>query len=80
MTVHMQANQQRQRLAEATGGDGFMRLRDERWWKARERFEQQSRTLVDDGELTGEPCRVRFSMASNGKIAVESKGDMKKRG
>jgi hypothetical protein len=55
-------------------------LRDELWWKAREWFERQSCTIIDDAELIAELSRVKFFMASTGKIQVESKSDMKKRG
>ena len=61
---------------ESASSEGFVRLRDELWWKAREWFERQSCTIIDDAEL----CRVKFFVASTGKIQVESKSDMKKRG
>ena len=67
-------------VAEASSSGGYMRLRDQLWWQAREWFEQQSCTLCDDPELIAELCGVKFFVASNGKIQVESKGDMKKRG
>jgi hypothetical protein len=53
---------------------------DELWWKAREWFEKRSCTIIDDVELIAELCRVRFCVASTGKIQEEIKSDMNKRG
>jgi hypothetical protein len=72
-------------VAEASSQSArFMRLRDQLWWACREFFtERQSRispdlALKDDliGELTG----IRYGFSSNGKIKVEGKDEMKKRG
>src|SRR5690606_27695318 len=58
----------------------FMRLRDEMWWKGREYFEAKDCVIGDDEALIGELCAVTYDFSSNGKIVVESKKDMKKRG
>jgi hypothetical protein len=72
-------------VAEASSqSEKFMRLRDQLWWACRQFFvERQSRIdpdleLRDDliGELTG----IRYNFTSNGKIKVEGKDEMKKRG
>jgi hypothetical protein len=61
-------------------GEKFMRLRDELWWRAREWFEKRDCKIPDDEALIGELASVRYAIQSNGKIKVESKDDMKKRG
>lgn len=68
-------------------GERFMRLRDELWWKAREWFEaRECRLGQGDGEpqpydgLIGELSAPKYAFTSAGKIKVESKDDMKKRG
>lgn len=61
-------------------GDKFVRLRDELWWKVRERFEKGLISIPNDDELIGELTTIKFATESNGKIKVEGKKDMKKRG
>ena len=61
-------------------GEKFSRLRDELWWRAREWFEQMNCALPDDETLMGELATVRYGIKSDGKIKVESKDEMKKRG
>jgi len=56
------------------------RPRDEYWWMAREWFESRSVTMPRDDMLIGELSSVQFSFNPMGKIQVESKDDMKKRG
>jgi hypothetical protein len=56
-----------------------MRLRDELWFKAREWFEARTATLNDDA-LIGELVSVKYKITSSGKLQVESKDEMKKRG
>ena len=64
--------------------ENFMRLRDQLWWSCREFFqEKQCRIepgldLIDD--LIGELSSVRYTIQSNGKVKVEGKDEMKKRG
>jgi len=58
----------------------FMRLRDELWFAAREWLETRSVKLPDAEELVGQLTGPKYEMTSSGKIKVESKDDMKKRG
>ncbi len=57
----------------------FHRLRDELWWRVRELFEKGIISIPDDQDLISELTTIRYS-EPNGKIKVESKKDMKKRG
>lgn len=59
--------------------DKFMRLRDELWWHVREWLESRNAKLPDDDELINELATPRYSIP-NGKIIVERKSDLKKRG
>jgi hypothetical protein len=62
-------------------GEKFSRLRDELWWKGREWFEEMNCKLPEDDEtLMGELATVRYAIKSDGKIKVESKDEMKRRG
>lgn len=66
----------------------FNSLRDQLWWAARDFFEnKQSRItpvpdndqmLIDD--LIGQLTSIRYSFTSNGKLKIESKEEIKKRG
>lgn len=58
----------------------FMRLRDELWWKARDWFDARYCSMPNDGALIGELVGPKYKLESSGKIKVESKEDMKKRG
>jgi len=58
----------------------FERLRDELWWKCRKAFEEGSISIPDDEELIYELSSVKYKIESNGKIKVESKREMRKRG
>ena len=62
-----------------SGKDRFNKLRDELWWRGREWLEQRNTKLFSD-ELIGELCSVKYKIMSNGKIVVERKEDMMKRG
>ncbi len=67
-------------------GERFNRLRDQLWWNVREFFEsQQSRIDPDTNsmlqeDLKGQLTGIRYNFTSNGKIKVEGKDEMKKRG
>jgi len=68
-------------VAEAASiDDRFMRLRDEGWWKAREWFEARDCFIPDDEKLVAELTAPTYDMHSNGKVVVEPKKEMKKRG
>ena len=67
-------------VAEAAPDDErFYRLRDELWWRVRTAFEQRMISIPRDDELIGELTSIKFE-EPNGKIKVESKKDMKRRG
>ena len=57
-----------------------MRLRDELWGRARDWFEARECVIPDDAELVSELASPTFTFTSTGKIKVEGKDDMKKRG
>jgi hypothetical protein len=70
-------------VGEAPSIDGktYMRLRDELWFRAREWFEQRDCRLPEDSaELVAELSVPIYHYTSVGKIQVESKDSMKKRG
>lgn len=58
----------------------YLRLRDELWFLAREWFESRDAKIPEDENLIAELVTPRYSFMSNGKIKVESKEQMKKRG
>jgi hypothetical protein len=64
----------------ATDDGRFMRLRDELWWRAREWFTSLDCTIPRDEHLIDELVGPTYKYESTGKIRVESKDDMKKRG
>jgi len=57
----------------------FHLLRDELWWKLRERFEAGTISLAQcpDQELISELSSIQYDVKDNGKIKVESKMDMR---
>ena len=61
-----------------------MRLRDEMWWLGREWFLENQCHFKPELEnldiLVGELSSVKYGFTSSGKIKVESKDEMKKRG
>jgi phage terminase large subunit len=59
--------------------DRFHRLRDEIWWMAREAFSDRLISIPNDDELIGELTDIHYDDES-GKIKVEGKKDLKKRG
>lgn len=65
----------------AANDERFMRLRDELWFKGREWFEARDCVLPAGCEkLIAELSGPTYDFAASGKIVVESKRDMKKRG
>lgn len=58
----------------------FDRLRDELWWKTREMFENRLISIPDDQALIEQLCGPRYNPDKKGKIKIESKQEMKKRG
>jgi hypothetical protein len=58
----------------------YMRLRDELWYRSREWFEAKDCRIPDDGAFVAEMAAPRFQFTSAGKIKVESKDELRKRG
>ena len=63
----------------AARSDRFHRLRDELWWKLREAFEERKISIPKDEELIGELATIKWK-PEGGKVKVESKQEMRKRG
>lgn len=60
--------------------DKYSRLRDELWFRGREWLAARDCKLLDDESLIAELTTAKYSILSNGKIKVESKDEMKRRG
>ena len=58
----------------------FNRLRDELFWNTREWFEARDCHIPEDQTLIQELTAVRYSYLSSGKLKIESKDEMKRRG
>lgn len=58
----------------------FNRLRDELWWRGREWLEAKDCKLADDDETIAELTTPTYTILSNGKIQVERKDELRKRG
>lgn len=65
---------------EAATGGRFLRLRDELWWRAREWLAGRDTRLAEDDALIAELTAPRYQITSSGKIKIESKDEMKRRG
>lgn len=61
-------------------GERYMRLRDELWFRARDWFAAANVVMPKDDGLIAELVGPKYGIASSGKIKVESKDEMKKRG
>lgn len=64
----------------AATSDRYSRLRDELWFLGREWLERRDCKFCDDDALIAELTTPKYSILSNGKIKVESKDEMKRRG
>jgi len=64
----------------ASVDDKYHRQRDELWWKGRLWFEARDCVIPADEKLVSELTGVTYDFASSGKIVVESKREMRKRG
>ena len=60
--------------------DRFNRLRDELFWSCREWFEARDCKIPSDDTLIAELTGIRYKYLSTGKLKVESKDEMKRRG
>lgn len=58
----------------------YVNLRAELWFKAKAFLEARDSKLPVDENLLGDLVAPRYSFASNGRIKIESKEDMRKRG
>ena len=61
-------------------GERYLRLRDELWFRVREWLDARACELPADDELAAELGAPRFRILSNGKLRVDSKDELKKRG
>jgi hypothetical protein len=59
----------------------FHILRDELWWKLRERIQTSKLSFADcpDQQLISEISSIKYEVRDNGKIKIESKIDMRSR-
>jgi phage terminase large subunit len=64
----------------ASANDKYNRLRDELWFAAREWFSAKDVRFAEDEALTAELTLPNYRITSSGKIQVESKDEMKRRG
>lgn len=69
-------------VGEAPADDAarYMRLRDELWFKGRDWFETRAVCIPRDDGLISEIVVPKYKVESSGKLKVESKDDLKKRG
>ena len=61
-------------------GGTYRNLRAELWYKAKAWLEKRDCRIPNDSTLIAELATVRYKFTSNGKIQVESKEDIRKRG
>lgn len=69
-------------VTDASGELGFRNKRSAAWWGMRERLHPETGdhiALPDDPRLIGDLTAPRWTVTSSGKIAVESKDDIRKR-
>lgn len=64
----------------AEDSDRFARLRDELWYKVRGWFQNRDVKMPDDPDLVSDLVGPTYKILSTGKIQIEAKDDMKKRG
>jgi len=58
----------------------FLNARAEWYWNLREDFENNKISICDDEDLMAQLSSIKFKVDSKGRIIIESKEDMKKRG
>ena len=66
--------------AASSTSETYNRLRDELWFKGREWFESKAVKFINDAKLIAELVTPIYKLTPTGKIQVESKDEMKKRG
>lgn len=64
----------------AKSAERFMRLRDELWWNLRDQFEKGTISIPNHKELIDQLQAIKYKPRSDGKIKVEGKDEMRKRG
>ncbi len=64
----------------ASGRDRFSNLKAELWWRTRDWFDAKDCWMPDDSRLVSQLCGIRYKYTSSGKITIESKEEMMKRG
>jgi hypothetical protein len=64
----------------AANDERYMRLRDELWFMGREWFDGKACRIPNDEKLIAELAGPTYDFAATGKIVVEPKKEMKKRG
>tara|TARA_R110002020_G_scaffold321079_2_gene537025 strand:- start:1658 stop:3046 length:1389 start_codon:yes stop_codon:yes gene_type:complete len=68
-------------VSESPGlGDTYLNLRAELWYKAKAWLEGRDVRLPRDDRLKSELTTLRYTYTSSGKVKIESKADLKKRG
>jgi hypothetical protein len=65
---------------QSSARDEYQRLRDELWFKVRDWLDAKDCHMAKDDDLSAELATVRYDINSSGKIKVEGKDEMKKRG
>lgn len=66
--------------AKARDDTKFINARAEWWWNLRSRFEEGTIDIEDDDDLISQLSNIKYKLNSQGRIQVESKEDMRKRG
>lgn len=67
--------------AKATSPRRYKNLRAEAYWRLREAFEEGLIDIdAEDDQLASQLCSIRYELDSAGRIVIESKEQMKKRG
>lgn len=61
-------------------GNTYANLRAELWYKAKAWLEKRDCKIPNNERLVGELAAIRYGFMSTGKIKIESKEDMRKRG
>ena len=64
----------------AAGRAQYQRLRDELWFRGRDWFADKTVSIPDDRKLISELTAPLYTFTSSGKILVESKDELKRRG
>lgn len=64
----------------ALESDKFENMKAELYWNLREDIRDKKISLPDDKELINQLCSIRYSYTRKGRIKIESKDELKKRG